>query len=45
MTDLHVALLAAAVVLLLALFGWSKWQEQRQIRRLTEKLGQLVCPI
>lgn len=40
MTDLHVALLAAAVVLLLALFGWSKWQERRQIRRLTEKLGQ-----
>lgn len=40
MTDLHLALLATAVVLLLALFGWSKWQERRQIRRLTEKLGQ-----
>jgi len=40
MTDLHLALLGAAVVLLLLLFGWSKWQERRQVKRLTERLGQ-----
>jgi hypothetical protein len=39
MSDLHLALLGAAVVLLLLLFGWSKWQEHRQVRRLNEKLG------
>lgn len=39
MTDLHLALLAAAVVLLLLLFGWGKWQERKQVRRLTERLG------
>lgn len=39
MTDLHLALLATAVAVLLLLFGWSKWQEWRQVRRLTEKLG------
>ena len=39
MTELHLALLAAAIVLLLLLFGWSKWQERRQLRRLREKLG------
>ncbi len=40
MTDLHLALLAAAVVVLLLLFAWSKWQEHRQVKRLTERLGQ-----
>jgi hypothetical protein len=39
MTDLHFALLAAAIVVLLLLFGWSKWQERRQISRLQEQLG------
>ena len=39
MTELHLALLAAAVVLLLLLAGWSKWRERRQIRRLRERLG------
>ena len=39
MTDLHLALLATAVVLLLLLFGWSKWQEHRQVKRLTERLS------
>ena len=39
MTELHYALIAAAVVLLLLLLVWSKWQEQRQVRRLRERLG------
>jgi hypothetical protein len=39
MTELHIALIAAAVVVLLLLFGWSKWQEWRQVRRLRERLG------
>jgi hypothetical protein len=39
MTELHYALLGAAVVLLLLVFGWGKWQEQRQVRRLRERLG------
>jgi hypothetical protein len=39
MTELHLALLAAAVAVLLLLFGWSKWQERRQIRRLQRQLG------
>lgn len=39
MTELHVALIAAAVVLLVLLLGWSKWQERRQVRRLRERLG------
>ncbi len=39
MTELHYALLIAAVVVLLLLFGWSKWQEHRQVRRLNERLG------
>src|SRR5512147_290200 len=39
MTELHYALLGAAAVVLFALFGWSKWQERRQIRRLRENLG------
>jgi hypothetical protein len=39
MTELHVALIAAAVVLLVLLLAWSKWQERRQVRRLRERLG------
>jgi len=39
MTDLHIALVAAALVVLVLLYGWSKWQERRQIRRLRERLG------
>ena len=39
MTELHYALIAAAVVLLLLLLAWSKWQERRQVRRLREGLG------
>jgi hypothetical protein len=38
MTELHYALIAAALLLLVALFGWSKWQERRQMRRLREPL-------
>lgn len=41
MSELHLALLATAVVLLLALYGWNKWQELRQVRRLREQLGAL----
>lgn len=40
MTELHYALIAAAVVLLLALLAWSKWQERRQVRRVRERLGE-----
>jgi len=39
MTELHFALIAAAVVVLLLLLVWSKWQERRQVRRLRERLG------
>ena len=39
MTELHFALLGAAVVVLLLVFGWSKWQERRQVRQLRERLG------
>jgi hypothetical protein len=39
MSELHYALIAAAVVLLLLLLAWSKWQEWRQVRRLRERLG------
>ncbi len=39
MTELHVALLATAAVVVLALFGWGKWQERQQIRRLREQFG------
>jgi hypothetical protein len=39
MTELHYALIAAAVVVLLLLLAWSKWQERRQVRRLRERLG------
>ena len=39
MTELHYALIAAAVVLFLLLLAWSKWQERRQVRRLREGLG------
>ena len=39
MTELHYALIAAAVLLLLVLLAWSKWQERRQVRRLRERLG------
>jgi hypothetical protein len=39
MTELHYALIAAAVVVLLVLLAWSKWQERRQVRRLREQLG------
>ena len=39
MTELHYALIAAAVVLLLLLLAWSKWQERRQARRLRERPG------
>lgn len=38
MTELHFALLALAVVLLLALFGYNKWQERRALRRLDRSL-------
>jgi hypothetical protein len=33
MTDLHYALIGAAVLLLLLLFGWSRWQQRRAARR------------
>ena len=33
MTELHLALIAAGVALLLLLFAWSKWQQRRQARR------------
>ncbi len=33
MSELHWALIAAGVALLLLLFAWSKWQERRQVRR------------
>jgi len=39
MTELHFALIAAAVLVLLLLLGWSKWQERRQVRALRERLG------
>ena len=39
MTELHYALIAAAVVVLLLLLAWSKWQERRQVRRLRQRLG------
>ncbi len=39
MTELHYALIAAAVLLLAVLLAWSKWQERRQVRRLRERLG------
>lgn len=39
MTELHVALLATAVVVVLALFGWGKWQERQQVKRLQEQFG------
>ncbi len=39
MTELHVALIAAAIVLLVLLLLWSKWLERRQVRRLRERLG------
>jgi hypothetical protein len=37
-TDLHYALIAAAVAVLVLLAGWSKWQERRQLGRLDESL-------
>jgi len=39
MSELHYALIAAAVVVLLLLLAWSKWQEWRQVRRVRERLG------
>jgi hypothetical protein len=39
MTELHYALIAAAVVVLLLVLAWSKWQERRQVRRLRDRLG------
>jgi hypothetical protein len=39
MTDLHYALLGAAALVLVLVFGWSKWNERRQIRRLSEAPG------
>jgi hypothetical protein len=39
MTDLHIALVAAALVVLVLLYAWSKWQERRQMRRLRERMG------
>ncbi len=33
MTDLHYALIGAAVAVLVLLAGWSKWQERRQLKR------------
>lgn len=38
MTDLHYALIGAAVAVLVLLAGWSKWQERRQLKRLDESL-------
>jgi hypothetical protein len=35
-TELHYALIGAAVALLALLAGWSKWQERRQLERLDE---------
>jgi hypothetical protein len=35
-TELHYALIGAAVAVLILLAGWSKWQERRQLRRLAE---------
>jgi len=39
MSELHYALIAAAVLLLLVLFGWSKWQERRQLGRANREGG------
>ncbi len=39
MTELHYALIAAAVILLLLLLAWSKWQERRQGRAPDERPG------
>jgi hypothetical protein len=41
MTELHFALLGAAAVILVGLYGWSKWQERKQIRRLRASTGWL----
>ena len=38
MTDLHWALLAIAVVLLLAIFAYSRWQERREVARFEAEL-------
>ena len=38
MSDLHVALLVLAAVLLVALFGYNKWQERRALQRLNSTL-------
>jgi hypothetical protein len=36
-TELHYALIGAAVAVLVLLAGWSKWQERRQLKRLDER--------
>lgn len=36
MTELHYALIGAAAAVLVLLFGWSKWQERRQLRQADE---------
>ena len=38
LSDLHLALLGLAAVLLVLLFGYNKWQERRMLRRLSESL-------
>jgi len=38
MTDLHWALIAIAVVLLLAIFAYSRWQERREVARFEAEL-------
>lgn len=40
MTELHIALIAAAVAVLALLFAWSKWQERRQLRKARERPGE-----
>jgi hypothetical protein len=35
-TELHYALIGAAAAVLVLLFGWSKWQERRQLRQADE---------
>lgn len=42
MTDLHLALIVVAIVLLALLFGYNKWQERRALQRLDTTLRQGV---
>lgn len=46
MTELHLALLALAAVLLVALYGYNKWQERRALRELDRSLrGEVGDPL